>query len=368
MLACADLTHHPALCVMGMPTPHVNPFRVLITGVGSLVGTGILDALEGRRDSLFVIGTSFGADAPGVYRCDQAFFTRHSEGEGFEAEVEAIIARTQPDVVIPGRDPDITAVARLAERLPALRAMVGGTSAAVLFADKLATFEFARSVGLPVVATRLATDGPITPPAVVKPRFGSGSIGVRILLNRAQVEAVCQEEDAILQPLIGPAPQMPDVTVGWPLFWQCLPARQGGVQGLILPDGSVGPSFAFEVTHEAGKVARQWAVEDDELTTLGQGYLRAIGSAGWRGPANIACVHSGSEWLCLELNGRFTGGTAARTAMGYDEVGIALNAWAGREVAPARAPTMTGQATMRPGVSVVVTADRDSFLKQGIWP
>lgn len=346
----------------------MTPFRVLITGVGSLVGTGILDVVEGRRERLWVMGTSFGAEAPGVFRCDEAFFTEHSDGAAFERRLEDIISRSRPDVVIPGRDPDIGVLASLSERLPAVRSMVGGPASARLFADKLATFEFARASGLPVVSTSLATDGPIAPPAIVKPRFGSGSIGVRILLDRAQIAAARQEADSVLQPLIGPVPPIPDVSQGWPLFWQCRPARQGGVQGLILPDGAVGPSLAFEVTHEAGKVTEQWVVEDAELVALGAGYLRALADAGWRGPANVACVHTGSEWLGLELNGRFTGGTAARTAMGFDEVGLAINAWAGREVLRPRPATLVRRAVMQPSALGLVDSEVETFRRTRRWP
>ena len=346
----------------------MSRYRILITGVGSLVGKGILDVLEGRRDGLEVLGTSFGADAPGVYRCDEAFLTQHSEGAAFEAEIESIVRRTRPDVVIPGRDPDIAVVARLAERLPGVRAMVGGASASQLFLDKIETYRFATAANLPIVATTLATDGPIPAPAVAKPRFGSGSVGVRILLDQAQVEAACADPEVILQPLMGPPPDVPDVSRGWPLFWQLPVARQGGVQGLILPDGSVGPSLAFEAVHSAGKVERQWAVDDDELATLGHGFLRALADAGWRGPANIACVHSGEQWLCLELNGRFTGGTAARAALGFDEVRIALNAWADADVVPARSQVGPGTVVMQPTVSIVPAAERSVFLTEGRWP
>ena len=109
----------------------------------------------------------------------------------------------------------------------------------------------------------------------------------------------------------------------------------------------MGPSLAFEVTHEAGKVTEQWVVEDAELVALGAGYLRALADAGGGVPANVACVHTGSEWLGLELNGRFTGGTAARTAMGFDEVGLAINAWAGRGCCGAAA-TLVRRAVMQP--------------------
>lgn len=259
-------------------------------------------------------------------------------------------------------------VAGLAERKPQLRALVGGSDSAQLFIDKLESFRFAQEAGLCCVPTSLASEGSIEAPAIAKPRFGSGSVGVRLLLNEAQVLAACGDEQVILQPLLGPVPEVPDVTGGWPLFWQCTPARQSGMQGLILPDGSVGPCFPFEVVHSAGKVERMWASDDPDLHELGIEFLAALAEAGWRGPANIACVHSGTQWLCLELNGRFTGGTAARTALGFDEVTMAINAWAGGAVVPTGGASRSGLALMQPSVAYVSDSGRDRFLSRGLWP
>ena len=342
--------------------------RILITGVGSLVGTGLLDVLEGRRGEVEILGTTFSPMSPGAYRCDQVFLTEPSESRAFPGQLAEIIAATQPDVVIPARDPDIAVLADLKAVLPEVPALVGTPAAAELFADKLATYRFARGADLRIVPTVLASDGPIAPPAVVKPRRGSGSIGVRVLLTESQVQQACATPDAVLQPLMGAAPEVPDVSHGWPLFWQLQPARQGGVHGVILPDGEVGPSFAFEVIHVSGKVDQMWSADDAELQDVGQSFLTALADAGWRGPANVACVHSGQEWMCLELNGRFTGGTAARTALGFDEVALFLNAWVGREVVPSRSDAVHGRVFMQPRAATVASEDSVLLAEHATWP
>lgn len=347
----------------------MTPKRILITGVGSLVGKGILDVLEGRRDGLAIIGTSFGAEAPAVFRCDEARLTTHHDGAEFVEELMDVIDETDPDLIIPARDPDIVALAQVAEQRPGLPVTVGSMASARIFSDKLETSRFAKASGLPIVPTTAATSGPIPAPAVAKPRTGSGSIGVRFLLNDEQVMRACDEHDFVLQPLIGPTPRVPDVRDGWPLFWQAPLARQGGIQAVILPDKSVAGRFAFEVKHEFGKVARQWSGESDaELVELGAAYIEALAEAGWRGPTNVACIHDGDHWLCLELNGRFTGGTAARTSLGFDEVGIAVNGWLGAAVVPQWTQPVVDLALMQPVVSGVARVQSDSFARTSRWP
>lgn len=307
----------------------MTAYTVLVTGVGSLVGKAVLDALEGRRANLYVVGTSFGVEAPSVYRCDEAFLTAPSDAPEFADQLQAVIARVRPDLVIPARDPDVSVVANLD-----VASVTGSPGAARVCSDKWRTYEFAQEHGLPIIETALAGAAGFAAPAIAKPRTGSGSVGVRLLLNDAAWCRAQQLEDYVLQPLIGQVPDAIEPDDGIPLFWSMQTGREGGVQGVIEPDGAVGIATAFETTKQFGWVRSQWLSDDDELTSVGMNWLSALARAGWRGPLNVSCVHDGRSWVLMELNPRFTGGTAARTMCGFDEVGFTLNRWAGRDIVP----------------------------------
>ena len=307
----------------------MSRYRILITGVGSLVGKGLLDALEGRRESLWIMGTTFGLDAPGVYRCDEAFLTEPSESPAFPAQIRQIVDRVRPDIVIPGRDPDVAVVAALD-----VASLTGSAQAAAICWDKWLTYEFAADRGLPIIDTALPGAADYGPPAIAKPRSGSGSLGVKLLLNEAAWQRAQQLNGYVLQPLIGPVPPEIDPADGLPLFWSAQIARQGGVQGIIDPDGNVGVAAAFETLMQFGWVRSQWLSDDSGLLAVGMAWLSAMAEAGARGPLNISCLHDGRSWQVMELNPRFSGGTSSRTLCGFDEVGWALNRWAGRDVVP----------------------------------
>ncbi len=89
--------------------------KILITSAGSLVGYNILDVLEGRRQDLQIIGTnSIEADA-NIYRCDKAYLvpsTRHNKLD-FSHALSEILDIEQPNLIIPGRDDDISVLAVL---------------------------------------------------------------------------------------------------------------------------------------------------------------------------------------------------------------------------------------------------------------
>lgn len=339
---------------------------VLITGVGSLVGAGILDALAGRRQNLHIVGTSFGAQAPAVFRCDEAYLTPPSDDPAFGGRIAEVIGLVRPDVVIPGRDPDIDILAAL--DLAPERVMVGTAAAAELCADKLLLSRFAVEHDLPAVPTRSAAEGPIAIPAIAKPRRGSGSLGVRVVVTERQMAASLGDPGIVLQPLLGPLPELPDPTAGWPLFYCPPTARLGGVQGIIGPKGDLLAAAAFETHQVIGRVEGQWLTDDPDLAEVGRLWLDGMAEAGWRGPLNVATIHDGARWLGLELNGRFTGGTTSRLACGFDEVGIALNHWLGREVVPPMERLDNDvRAVMQPVARAVSSAASGRFARDGRW-
>jgi predicted ATP-grasp superfamily ATP-dependent carboligase len=64
--------------------------------------------------------------------------------------------------------------------------------------------------------------------------------------------------------------------------------------------------------------------------------------AGWRGPLNLPLRAGPTGWYVIEINPRFTGSTSSRLHLGFDEVGITINAWTGRTiVAPVAAPPVS---------------------------
>lgn len=342
----------------------MTAYTVLVTGVGSLVGKAVLDALEGRRANLYVVGTSFGVEAPSVYRCDEAFLTAPSDAPEFADQLQAVIARVRPDLVIPARDPDVAIVANLD-----VESTTGSPEAARVCGDKWRTYEFAQEHGLPIIETALPGAAGFALPAIAKPRTGSGSVGVRLLLNDTAWRRAQHFENYVLQPLIGQAPDPFDPDDGIPLFWSVQTGREGGVQGVIEPDGTVGIAAAFETTKQFGWVRSQWLSDDDDLKSVGMNWLSALARAGWRGPLNVSCIHDGRSWALMELNPRFTGGTAARTMCGFDEVGFTLNRWAGREiVAPlgrSRAPEAT-TVVREMAEYPILTTDMEQ-LAEGHW-
>ena len=304
--------------------------RILITSAGSLLGRGILSTLTGRRQNLWILGGDLDPDSVGARTCDEAVGLPPVTSEAFVEAVAKAVRTYEIDLVIPGRDPDLLALADA--DLP----MAGCPSALVeVLRDKWLTASWCYDRGLPFVpsvATPIAA-APWAPPLIAKPRDGSGSLGVRVLVSADQVSRACATPGLVLQPFLDPPVDLePDLSWGVPLFWEVECRAEYGVQALIGPLGEVGPWFGFVSEHRLGR--NDSLARCDELAGFAARIVPALAGHGFRGPVNLQVRRAESGWQIIEINPRFSGGTSGRYLLGFDEVGWVLNRWLGEGTVP----------------------------------
>ena len=355
MAATTDPTTDPA-------SVHAATERacIFITSVGSLVGRGLLDVLDGRRQQLHLVGGDAAADCPAFAECDDWVQLPLSDDPAFVPAVEAVCRERGIDLVLAGRDPDALALAPANDdpASPVRGPFAPGPMVAAT-RDKWETAALCARLGVPF-APSVCTDLPDAAeraaalvrewgfPLIAKPRHGSGSLGVRVLLDEAQLEHCLAEPRYLLQPFLSPPSADAlrlDTRAGLPLFWEVPVVDSPAVMAVIEPDGTVRGPMCFAVTHRLGRVEEIHRVDDPALHAFAVSAVGAFAAAGWRGPLNLPLRRGPDTWYVIEINPRFTGGTSGRFHLGFDEVGIALNAWVGREVVPA--PTRRPVARVR---------------------
>ncbi len=263
-----------------------------------------------------------------------------------------LIRTEEPDLVLPGRDPDVLALALIAKEHPefAGRIAVGSLAMAECFEDKFLTCEFARTRGLAFADTFRA--GPevnsellnqfVTRhgfPLIAKPQRGSGSLGVRVVTNAAQLARASRLPGYVLQPFLGPGAEnfMPpvDSSAGYPLFQASPDPGQYACQCVIGPDGRLSEMFCTLHLMIMGRCEEMTCVDDPELRTSAVRLAQAMAAAGWRGSFNLQCRKVGpGQFVGFEINGRMTGGTSGRLHLGFDEVGEVVRAWLGETTLP----------------------------------
>lgn len=282
--------------------------RVLVTGVGGPAGVAVLRSLLKRADVEVYAGDMDGW-ASGLYLVDANHRRILEPGLSptFVAGIRQLCLDDRLDVVISTVDVE----------LPPLAAARDDLAGAVLAAPSVATlnvtldkWELAQRCAplLRVPVTRLFnTDGAAlnwTFPVIVKPRRGAGSRGVRLVADRAALEAIEPDEALIIQ--------------------EHLPGDEFSVDVLAAADGTVVAAVPRTRTRvDSGVSIAGRTVHDEGLESTAAAVAKAIGL---RGVANVQ-LRRDTEGVpaLLEVNPRFPGALPLTIAAGVDMPSLALD-------------------------------------------
>lgn len=360
---------------------------LLITSVGSLVGYSILEALVPRRIEWRIVGVNSVALAANNFCCDVAYLVPEtSQEEAFLSSLREIILRENPVVVIAGRDQDLWPIARLKEESEFKKTLFLSPSAACVRVvnDKYATWLFSQENGLSFAKT--AHDGPeleeligqVGFPLICKPRFGNASRGVFIVGQKGEADAALAKGGFVFQEYLSPPWNLgaiiPDFRFGIPLFYGIAEEDHYSAQGLVDKDGELLAFFATINILEGGKAISLKPLKEPALERLTAAYARALGPLGYIGPINLNCKKIGpGQFVPYELNGRFTGSSAARAALGFNEVIYALDYFLdGRRPKPINGLRDENHALRSivqriPGTHLLDLAEVAGLTSTGVW-
>lgn len=329
--------------------------RLLFLSGGSLVGRNVLATLAGRRESLTLIAMSSVADEPGLFEFDAAYLAPRTLADpaAYERRLLEVIEREAPDLVVPGRDDDVLFLAALRERRPDLapRLLVGSLATAEAASDKWLGHAFCRRHGIPF-ADSLVRGAGRTPaefvrdcgwPLVAKPRRGFSSRDVLLVTNERQLAHALDRGDCVVQEFLGDPKRVADHLAkvereGIPLT-HSFQGHKHSIQICIAPDGTVVHVVCTQNWRPLPTTKEVIPDPDPDAHALGARCAEAFSEAGWRGPLNVQCQRAASGELRIhEFNGRFTGATADRWLLGFDEVGATIAAFTGHVLPAGAAP------------------------------
>jgi carbamoyl-phosphate synthase large subunit len=171
--------------------------NVLVTGVGSIIGQGIIKSLKlsNIEHSSPVTYKIFAADmspqAAGLYRCDKAFLIPSATSDDYYDQVSRICKENDVEAVFVGTDEEATYLAALKDRLKkeAGTVLINSPEEVIrIAADKWSTFQYLKKNKIPCALSALPEDkdgfiGEVGFPFVVKPREGHGSLHFYVVHN-----------------------------------------------------------------------------------------------------------------------------------------------------------------------------------------
>jgi carbamoyl-phosphate synthase large subunit len=307
--------------------------NVLLTCVGrrNYLVEFFRNALRGR-------GQVYGADADryasALQECDKAFIVRRVEEPGYCDEILALCREHNVRLMIPLIDPELPIIADRRDQFAAIGTIaVVSTSAVVdLCFDKWETAKFLADNGLPhpktyrdlAAAREAICRGELRFPVVVKPRWGSASLGMEYPEDDDELEMTVRLlKKRLPKTILGPA------------------SRVDMERSVLIQERLIGQEYGLDVVNDlcgryvttfvrrklrmrAGETDQALTVTSDVLVCVGQRIGETLGHVG-----SLDCdvfVNEKRFWV-LELNPRFGGGYPFSHVAGAD-VPAMLIGWA----------------------------------------
>ena len=309
--------------------------KLLITSVGSGVGTAIIRSLRLVTAPWYTVGVNSAALDASLFACDSAWLVPPTaERVAFEKCLLEIVKVERPAMVIPGRDDDLPILAELSDRLAqdGALALVGSSGAVEICIDKHLTAATLRAAGQPfteTAATRDEIEALVAGcgfPLLVKPRRGFGSRGVRVVFDRAELAATLKAEaQLVVQEYLVPG--------DWNLTRNAIVRadveRDGALRsgdeiiGEVFLDrsGRTLGTLVTRVDTAFGSPRSLEVLDDPAIEAAAREAAECLGRLGLIGPCNLAGRKlADGSWRIYEVNTRFTGSSAMRAACGFNEV------------------------------------------------
>lgn len=288
---------------------------IVITGVGSGVAQSIIKALKyaemkhGR--DYFLIGTDATWKAAGLYVLDKGYTVPYCHEPTYIPRIIEICNRDKVAFLLPGTDPEVVTIGNCREEIEeksGVHVLVNPKRTIEIGYDKYKTSLFLKKQGLPYPHTICINSdridmGDIRYPFIVKPRFGSGSVGFGLIKNEQMLKnhLASHEEEMIAQEFI----DAPDNEFTCGLSFN--------------KDGSLLQTIILKRNLKKG-FTQFAAVEQQKPVEL---RIREIaGVLEGRGSYNIQGRLVNGDFVVFEINPRFSGTTAFRAVLGLNEPDI----------------------------------------------
>ena len=286
--------------------------RILVTGVGSLLGQGILKSIQHSTLKCYVAGADYFPSAVGLYWVDKGFILPDilkpeiSEVQWIDSLIN-VINQEKIDLVLPGLDFEIPILARnksIIEKQTSATLLISSEEVVRIGHDKWETVNYLKNNNfnyphstLPETVENFTQSNPF--PYIVKPRFGHTSENVFLVKNKKELNMALRACDKpIIQEYLGDLNQE----------YTC---------GATCIDHEIVTIISLRRTLKNGNTQQAFCEKTDEIDA----YIRKLTlSLKPYGPVNFQLRLTERGPVVFEINPRFSGTTPIRALFGVNEV------------------------------------------------
>lgn len=288
---------------------------VMVTGVGAIIGYGVLRSLRMTESDIHLIGTDIYPDAVGQAWADQFIVAPLTGSKDYLKWLEETITENQVDLLIPGIEQDVHYFSDQRDLFIRLSVSVALNDQHLisLTRDKWLMHQELERIGSKARITSYL-DGDfeyfstqLGLPFILKPRHGYASKGLVRVQNRADFDVSVKNpgHDLMAQPIIGSDDE--EYTI----------ASFGDGLGGICASITLQRRLAAD-----GSTVKAWVRQQDGLDEVVASLCAHFKPIG---PTNLQFRKDGKDWKLLEINPRISSSTSLRTAFGYNEAEMCLH-------------------------------------------
>jgi len=290
---------------------------ILITGVGSLLGQGILKSIQNSNLNCYIIGTDYFNSAVGLYWVDKGYLLPDvlkpeiSESDWVKSLIQ-IIMDENIDLVIPGLDFEIPILANQKFNIESktnTKILVSSKKIVNIGDDKWETVNFLKSNGFDYPKSCLPDGIDIflksnSYPFIVKPRFGHTSENVFLVHNYDELNKAMKVCDK-------------------PIIQEYLKDSESEYTcGVTYIDKEIVTLISLRRLLKNGNTQQAFCEKTKEIDS----YIRKLTlSLKPYGPINFQLRDTHRGPIVFEINPRFSGTTPMRKLFGINEVEAVIN-------------------------------------------
>lgn len=275
---------------------------ILVTGIGGVVGQGILKNIRNEYDDLHLVGTNVVPVSGGNFLCNQVYQVPYGDHSDYLRQVLMIIEKEEVDLIIPSTDLESYVLGENQSLIP-IPVATSASEVTKICLDKYHTHNAFLAYSIPFAPSCLPSEYQGQwDSVIVKPRQGRGSRGIHI--NPADMHEF--DDTYLVQKLF----EGDEITTA------CYITQRREVHSMITLSRELdsGNTSKAEVTFDY----------DDKLKPIVE---TMVSNFEFRGSINIQSIVSPEGIVPFEINCRISGTNSIRSHFGFKDVKWTLQEW-----------------------------------------
>ncbi|KLU57439.1 hypothetical protein EL84_02685 [Paenibacillus sp. VT-400] len=287
-------------------------YNILVTGVGAIIGYGIVKSLKKSKYPVNVVGMDIYEDAVGQHWCDHFEKGVMAKDPLFTDFLIEVIGKYKIDLVIPGIEQDITRISADYEKLgnTNVKFVINNRELLHVSDDKWLTHQKLETAGVQSIPSYIQGEyhhisNEVGKPMLLKPRRSYASKGILEIDNEADFDYWKKKIGAnfMVQKIVGDSSS--EYTAG------VFVTRSGQSQKIVMQR-----QLSGEGSTSKAKIVKNQVLEA-EIDKLVQIFRP-------EGPTNFQFRYENGHYYLLEINPRISSSTSLRSSFGFNEAEMCI--------------------------------------------